>query len=171
MVAIVAALAAAWVAVILLAPWLPVPVAGVVYLLGGRLCHQIAERSFHLDGAQLPVCARCLGVYVGAVVGFTYACGASLTPGSPSRLRDGVASSPGVNPRGSRHRDVLLGALALNGVTMILESTGVWAASNAVRATVGAVLGVAVALAIGTVDYEQWPSPRRITSALPDSHI
>src|SRR5262249_40907500 len=28
--------------------------------------HQIAVRSFHLWGAQLPVCARCTGLYVGA---------------------------------------------------------------------------------------------------------
>jgi len=170
MVAILAALAAAWVAVILLAPWLPVPVAGVVYLLGGRLCHQIAERSFHLDGAQLPVCARCLGVYVGAAVGLLVLPGPQRMDRTALRdpayvYREYVGRVPRSGPA------VVLLALALNGVTMILESTGVWAASNAVRATVGAVLGVAVALAIGTVDYEQWPSPRRITSALPDSPV
>jgi uncharacterized membrane protein len=42
--------------------------AFVVYRAGSILCHQRPERSFHLWAAQLPVCARCTGVYVGAAV-------------------------------------------------------------------------------------------------------
>src|SRR6478672_3572793 len=37
-----------------------------VYEVGSFLCHQLPERSFHFRGAQLPVCARCIGLYVGA---------------------------------------------------------------------------------------------------------
>ena len=33
------------------------------------VCHQLAERSFHVDGVQLAVCHRCLGAYVGLLVG------------------------------------------------------------------------------------------------------
>jgi len=40
----------------------------VVYRLGGLLCHQRPERSFVLFGAQLPVCARCAGIYAGAAL-------------------------------------------------------------------------------------------------------
>lgn len=156
MVTIVAALAAGWVALLVLAPWLPVPVAGVLYLLGGRICHQIAERSWYLDGVQLPVCARCLGIYIGAA----------------------AASISG----GSRCREWLLGAVALNAATVAVEWADVWDVSNAARGAAGAALGVAVALAIrqalgdsarggGTVDYERCPSRRRITSALPESRI
>jgi uncharacterized membrane protein len=32
-------------------------------------CHQIAARSFHLAGFPLAVCARCFGLYVGALAG------------------------------------------------------------------------------------------------------
>jgi uncharacterized membrane protein len=32
-------------------------------------CHQISERSFHLAGFPLAVCARCTGLYVGALAG------------------------------------------------------------------------------------------------------
>ena len=39
-----------------------------VYRLGSLLCHQRAERSFALFGAQLPVCARCAGIYAGAAL-------------------------------------------------------------------------------------------------------
>src|SRR5438067_12965322 len=39
-----------------------------VYLIGSIVCHQRPERSFHLWSAQLPVCARCTGIYAGAAV-------------------------------------------------------------------------------------------------------
>src|SRR5580692_775131 len=40
----------------------------LVYAAGSVLCHQRPERSFHLLGAQLPVCARCAGLYAGTAV-------------------------------------------------------------------------------------------------------
>jgi uncharacterized membrane protein len=43
--------------------------AGLVYAVGALVCHQQPERSFHLGDAQLPVCARCLGLYAGAAAG------------------------------------------------------------------------------------------------------
>lgn len=164
---IVAALVAGWVALLILAPWLPVPVAGVLYLLGGRICHQIAERSWYLDGVQLPVCARCLGIYAGAAV--------ALMPG-PWRVHSRAPRDP------AYVRRVVILAVALNAATIAIEWTDVWVVSNGVRAGTGAALGVAVALAIlqalgdsarrgGTVDYGRCPSRRRITSALPESRI
>jgi len=158
-VSILAGLAVGWVALVVLAPWLPVPLAGLVYLTGGGICHQIAERSFHLDGAQLPVCARCMGIAAGAAVGLS-----ALRGLRRMSLR---APRAAASPRG-----MLLLALALNALT-------VWGVSNEVRAATGAVLGVAVALALwsalgparagGTVDYGRCPSPRRTAFALPDS--
>ena len=35
----------------------------------GRVCHQIADRSFHVAGHPLAVCARCFGIYVGYLAG------------------------------------------------------------------------------------------------------
>jgi uncharacterized membrane protein len=43
--------------------------AAAVYVAGSFICHQRPERSFHIDNVQLPVCARCVGLYVGAAVG------------------------------------------------------------------------------------------------------
>lgn len=31
-------------------------------------CHQIANRSFFINGYQFPVCARCIGVIIGEIV-------------------------------------------------------------------------------------------------------
>lgn len=40
-----------------------------IYAIGARVCHQRAERSFHRDDVQLPVCARCTGIYLSLGVG------------------------------------------------------------------------------------------------------
>jgi uncharacterized membrane protein len=137
---VLAVLAFGWVALVLFAPWLPVPLAGVVYLFGGRICHQIAERSFFLDDVQLPVCARCLGIYVGAALGLVLS----------GRMNHGATA--------------MLLALAINMLT-------VWSDSNPVRAAAGLVLGIALALAISTVDYERCRPLRGARSALPESRI
>ncbi|PWH17643.1 MAG: hypothetical protein DDG58_07680 [Ardenticatenia bacterium] len=39
-------------------------------LIGYAVCHQLPERSFHLAGEQLPLCARCSGTFLGALAGF-----------------------------------------------------------------------------------------------------
>ena len=33
-------------------------------------CHQMPERSFFIRGYQLPLCARCTGIYLGHIVAF-----------------------------------------------------------------------------------------------------
>ena len=52
--------------------WLSPPwtVLGKANLVGYALCHQIPERSLHIAGQQLPLCARCTGIYMGALTGF-----------------------------------------------------------------------------------------------------
>jgi uncharacterized membrane protein len=72
MVTVAGAISAVWAATVFLAPGLAgsVPSIGALpYALGALICHQRPERSFHLGGAQLPVCARCTGLYLGAAIG------------------------------------------------------------------------------------------------------
>ncbi|HEY3310985.1 MAG TPA: DUF2085 domain-containing protein [Anaerolineales bacterium] len=40
--------------------------------IGYAVCHRLDERSFHMAGRQLPLCARCSGMYLGAVLGFAF---------------------------------------------------------------------------------------------------
>lgn len=38
-------------------------------------CHQLPERSFHIHGVQLPLCARCTGILIGyicALISFVF---------------------------------------------------------------------------------------------------
>jgi uncharacterized membrane protein len=49
----------------------PASVLGKADLVGYGICHRIAERSFVVGGRQLPLCARCTGTFLGAVLGFS----------------------------------------------------------------------------------------------------
>ena len=44
-------------------PW------NAIYSCGDRLCHQKAERSFFLNGNQMPFCSRCTAIWVGFAIG------------------------------------------------------------------------------------------------------
>jgi uncharacterized membrane protein len=54
------------VAFILSPPWSVLDKADVI---GYATCHRIPNRSFHLGGRQLPLCARCTGTYLGVLAG------------------------------------------------------------------------------------------------------
>jgi uncharacterized membrane protein len=42
----------------------------ILSLFGGGVCGQIPSHSFVIGGRQLPLCARCTGTYLGALLGF-----------------------------------------------------------------------------------------------------
>ena len=44
-------------------------ISGWYYAAFKLLCHQQPERSYFILGKQMTVCARCLGVYLGVLVG------------------------------------------------------------------------------------------------------
>lgn len=49
----------------------PSTLLGKADVVGYAICHRIPERSFFLNGRQLPLCARCTGTFLGVVVGLT----------------------------------------------------------------------------------------------------
>ena len=48
----------------------PASVLDKAHLIGYGICHQIPERTFFFNDRPLPLCARCSGTYLGAVLGF-----------------------------------------------------------------------------------------------------
>jgi uncharacterized membrane protein len=56
--------------------------AAFVYLGASFICHQQPDRSFHVHGVQTPLCARCLGVHMGAALGLI---AAALAPAGWAR--------------------------------------------------------------------------------------
>lgn len=45
------------------------PFSAAVYLMGDANCHQLSERSFYLNGNEMPFCARDVGIFIGLVAG------------------------------------------------------------------------------------------------------
>jgi uncharacterized membrane protein len=45
---------------------------GKLDAIGYAVCHRISERSFHIGTYQLPLCARCSGMYLGAMTGLIF---------------------------------------------------------------------------------------------------
>ncbi len=56
-------------AILLGLPLLEAPIVAGARGVGFAVCHQIPDRSFFVDGEQLPLCARCTGIYLGFLVG------------------------------------------------------------------------------------------------------
>lgn len=63
------------IAVVLTAVWLfltPKGILGKADAVGYAVCHQIEARSFHIGDRHLPLCARCSGMFLGAVLGMVF---------------------------------------------------------------------------------------------------
>lgn len=57
---------------IVLVSWLlnsPEGVLGKADAVGYAICHRIDGRSFHMGDVQMPLCARCTGIYLGVLLG------------------------------------------------------------------------------------------------------
>ncbi|MCJ7535691.1 MAG: DUF2085 domain-containing protein, partial [Anaerolineales bacterium] len=50
----------------------PPGLLGKADAIGYAVCHRIDLRSFHIGDLQLPLCARCSGMYLGAMIGLIY---------------------------------------------------------------------------------------------------
>ncbi|HEX3646156.1 MAG TPA: DUF2085 domain-containing protein [Vicinamibacterales bacterium] len=102
-----------------------------VYGIGSLICHQLPERSYHIWTAQMPVCARCAGIYFGAVAGAI--AGLARTGAVGARAR-----TPGP-------RTILALAMTPTLVTLVYEWTTGDMPAHAIRAAAGAPIGCAVA--------------------------
>jgi uncharacterized membrane protein len=150
----VTALAVAWVAALVFAPFLPVPAAAVMYAAGSLICHQLPDRSFHLESFQLPVCARCFGVYVGGAIG---PLAVTLAP----MLRRGVATA-------GRRYWVTLAAAVPTAATAVLEHGLGWPLSNHTRALAAVPLTAVVAVVVvGAIHYDECTLRRPIVRGQP----
>jgi uncharacterized membrane protein len=116
----------------------------LVFAAGSVICHQLPERSFFLDGRQLPVCARCTGLYLGGAAGLAGWLGLKLLRGWRPKT---------IPPR------LALGLLAIvatpTAVSYLSGVLGVWDGSNLTRAALAVPLGVvagAIVAAVGTKD-------------------
>ena len=106
----------------------------VVYEAGSHICHQRPERSFKWAGVQMPVCGRCLGLYVSGALGAVV----SRVLGTK-------------RPRASTVRRVLAIAVVPMFLSLALEWTGIARGSNVSRFVSGLPLGAALGFVIVNV--------------------
>jgi uncharacterized membrane protein len=102
-----------------------IPALGFALQRGFSLvCHQQPERSFFLFGGSVAVCARCLGIYLGAAVG--------LLLRVPRRIA----------------MQFLIVAVAANAVDWVAEIVGLHGNWMIVRFALGVVSGTAATMLI-----------------------
>ena len=122
-----------------------------VYAIGGAVCHQRPERSYHLWTAQMPVCARCAGIYFGAALMAVVAAAAPPRRRSPydeSRRAEPRSILPVVRHRSSgtnRPRALLLVAALPALATLVYEWTTGDMPAHWIRTATGVPLGATVA--------------------------
>lgn len=119
--------------------------AAVTYVVGGVLCHQQPTRSFHLWDTQMPVCARCSGLYMLAPLGVVLALG--------SGGRRSGSRTPAAGSRGSWPIPVLRVALLVAAVPTLVtvgaELMGFSQPANVVRGVSAIPLGISVTWVVG----------------------
>ena len=108
-------------------PWLMAraPEIGLALQRGFSLvCHQQPERSFVLFGGSVAVCARCLGIYLGAAAGLLI------------RLQRQLP------------KQLLIFAVAINAIDWISEFIGIHGNWMSLRFGLGFALGMAAAMLV-----------------------
>jgi uncharacterized membrane protein len=115
-------------------------IVAFAYAVGSVICHQLPERSFFLDGRQLPVCARCTGLYVSGALGFLGWVSVKSTRGWQA-----IA----LTPRAALA--IVAGAAVPTAISYFTGVTGVWDGSNLTRAALAVPLGVAAGAVVAAV--------------------
>ena len=109
-------------------------ITALLYIAGSFVCHQLPDRSFHVSGIQLPVCARCTGLYLGAAAGML-----------------ALLVTPALTFSFSRARVMLLATAVPTVITLATAWLGLWDPGNVVRATLALPLGFAVGAIVTAV--------------------
>lgn len=122
-------------------------------VIGFATCHRIAERSLSIGGIQLPLCARCTGIYIGMITGWTWLAvrgrmrAAQFPPRAIVGLLIGFVA--------------LMGIDGLNSLTMLIPGAPhLYDTQNWMRLFTGSLYGVAVsALLTPMINVSLWREP------------
>jgi uncharacterized membrane protein len=133
---------------LLLGGWLyftPPGLLGKADAVGYAVCHRIPERSFIVGDRQSPLCARCSGMYLGALLGIVYLGRSGRLGGTPS-LKISIVLG------------VFLLAFALDGSNSYLHffpsAPGLYQPQNWLRLITGTGLGLGIAAVLTPVFHQ-----------------
>ena len=124
--------------------------------VGYAICHQIPDRSFHIAGRQLPLCARCTGTYIGVAIGF-----ASL-----ALLRRWRAAEM-LSPAMIVVMVLFIGTMGVDGLNSYLSLLGnmptLYTPRNWLRAATGSLNGLALSMIVWPIfNLTLWASPHAV---------
>lgn len=98
--------------------------------MGSAVCHRMAERSLFFDGMQMPLCARCTGIYTGVFFAFCFFfLKKRMQGGKPFSMAQILLTAAAILPVG------------IDGVGSYL---GFWESSQWMRICSGALVGAIV---------------------------
>jgi uncharacterized membrane protein len=103
--------------------------------MGFGVCHQIHTHSFFIGGHQMPLCARCTGMYLAALAGIALLV---VLRRRASRLPSGQVGAI---------LALFFAVMVLDGANSTLQSfnAGIWETTNLVRIVTGGLAGISVA--------------------------
>jgi uncharacterized membrane protein len=140
-------------AFILLLVWLietPAGLLGKADAVGYAICHRIDVRSFYLEGRQLPLCARCTGMYLGILFGLIF-----------NALYGRRGGLPGL--KAMIVFGLFAAAFAFDGINSYLhlfpKAIGLYEPTNLLRLTTGTGMGLAISAFLAPVFTQTvWPT-------------
>jgi len=103
-----------------------------VYSIGDRLCHQKAERSFFINGNQMPFCSRCTAIWLGLAIGLGFMVFYRI------ELNEKLLF-------------VVIAGLAPIGIDGIGQLFGFWESTNLMRVLTGLIIGSICGISIGII--------------------
>jgi len=115
-----------------------------IFAVGSVICHQKPDRSFFIDGHQLPVCARCTGLYLSGAAGLAVWIGLKTARGWRP-----IAWNPRLAAR------LIVIAAIPTALSLATAAIGAWDGSNMTRALLALPLGAsagAIVAAVATKD-------------------
>ncbi len=140
---------------LLLTPLWPIPFLDKVDCVGSAVCGRIPDHSFHLAGRQLPLCARCTGTFVGALLGFV---------GLLLLGKGKAAQMPPVRVLALLISFIILMAIdGLNSyVSLLINGPALYQPHNLLRLLTGTLHGLALSIIVFPIfNFTLWKEPDR----------
>jgi uncharacterized membrane protein len=103
-----------------------------IYSAGDRLCHQKAERSFFVNGNQMPFCSRCTAIWLGLALGLLFMIFYTIQLDGKFLFIALLCVFP----------------MGLDGVSQLI---GLWESTNLIRFITGLLTGFICGVAIGVI--------------------
>ena len=103
-----------------------------VYSAGDRLCHEKAERSFFINGNQMPFCSRCTAIWLGLAIGIGFMFFYKIE-------------------LDEKFLFVIIFGIVPIGVDGVGQLFGLWESTNIARVITGVAVGIVCSIAIGVI--------------------